>query len=389
MKIFRLIILLCLIPVTISGQDETKSIVLNGYLSGLQTVMFEKIDEEWTTENLFHNRLNINLYPIKNLTASAQFRTRLIYGETIKYYTGYTEIIGSDDGWLDLSFNIFSGESYVLNTSIDRLYAQYTIGHFETTIGRQRINWGQTYVWNTNDIFNVYSYFDIDYIERPGSDAIRLKYYTGYTSSIELAAKIDSSDRITAAGLVHFSLLGYDIQFLGGILSEEDFIAGIGWSGNIFDAGFKGEATYFHDISSFRDTSGMLMLSSSLDYTFSNSLFLQSEFLYTNKPYLPPGGFLGYYTAALNVKSLAFTKYSFFISASYPFTPIFQGSFAAMYFPKMKGFFTGPSLTYNMMENIDLSIFLQYFSGEFENSSTSGNNRENVILSYLRLRWNF
>jgi hypothetical protein len=389
MKIFRKIILLCLISTSISGQNETKPIVINGYLSGLQTIMFQKIDEEWTTENLFHNRLNINLYPIKNLTASAQFRTRLIYGETFKYYPGYTERIGSDDGWLDLSFNISSGKSYVLNTSIDRLFVQYTVGHFETTIGRQRINWGQTYVWNTNDIFNTYSYFDIDYIERPGSDAIRLKYYTGYTSSVELAAKIDSSDKVTAAGLVHFSLLGYDIQFLCGVLSEGDYLAGIGWSGNILNAGFRGEATYFHDIRSFRDTTGMIMLSTSLDYTFKNSLSLQGEFLYTNRPYVPAGGFLGYYTSPLNIKSLAFTEYSLFISLSYPFTPLFRGSFAGMYFPEMKGFFTGPSFTYNMMENIDLSLFLQYFSGEFENPLTSANTRENVMFSYLRLRWNF
>ena len=39
---------------------------------------------------------------------------------------------------------------------------------FIATAGRQRINWGQTFVWNVNDVFNAYSYFDFDYKERPG-----------------------------------------------------------------------------------------------------------------------------------------------------------------------------------------------------------------------------
>jgi hypothetical protein len=390
MKHFRIpAFLLLFCSVEISAQDNPKVLTLNGYLSGMQTVMFQDINKDWLTENLFHNRLNFQLYPFKNLTASVQFRNRLIYGETVSNTPGYADMIGKSNGWADLSFNISSGDNYVLNTAIDRLWIQYTAGNFETTVGRQRINWGQTLVWNPNDIFNVYSYFDIDYIERPGSDAIRLKYYTGFTSSLELTAKIDSSEKITAAGLFHFNIRGYDFQFLGGILEEEDYVAGIGWSGNISNAGFRGEATYFHDIENFQDTTGLIMASAGLDYTFKNSLLWQLEFLYSNKPFIPSGGFMGYYNSPLNVKALAFTKYSLFTSVNYPFTPLLQGSFACMYFPKLKGFFAGPSVTYNMMENIDLSMFLQFFSGEMKDPLTLETNRENITIAFLRLRWNF
>jgi len=355
----------------------------------MQTVMFQDINDDWLAENLFHNRLNISLYPLKNLSASVQLRNRLIYGEKVRYTPGYADMIGKGNGWVDLSFNIFTGDYYVLNTTIDRLWIQYTTGKFEATAGRQRINWGQTMVWNPNDIFNVYSYFDIDYIERPGSDALRLKYYTSYTSSIEVTAKIDSSKKITAAGLFHFNIRGYDIQFLGGILEENDFTAGIGWSGNILNAAFRGEMTYFHDIENFQDTSGLIMTAVGLDYSFKNSLLLQLEFLYSNKPFMPAGGFLSYYTSSMNVKSLAFTEYSLFASANYPFTPLLQGSIAGIYFPKLDGFFVGPSLTYNMMENTDLALFIQYFSGELENPVTQIKKREDITILFLRLRWNF
>jgi hypothetical protein len=389
MKGFKQFLLSLLIPASLFAQDEQKKIELNGYLTGMQTIMFEDIQDEWISENLFHNRLNLYLYPVKNLSASLQLRSRLIYGDMIESGTEYIDALDKDGGWLDLSFNLFSGESYALNSTIDRIWIQYTAGNFVGTAGRQRINWGQSRVWNPNDLFNVYSYFDVDYTERPGSDAIRLQYYPGYTSTIELAAKIDSSNKVTAAGLFRFNMLGYDLQFLGGVLGEKDYVAGLGWSGNIRNAGFRGEFSYFHDIENFSDTSGVIIFSCGLDYTFTNAFMLQFEFLYSNKSNMPPGGFLGYYDAPMNVKSLAFTEYSLFAAAAYPITPLLQANMAGMYFPDLKGAFVGPSLSYNMLKNLDLSLFIQYFSAELEHPFTLEKQRQNILLTFLRLKWNF
>jgi hypothetical protein len=389
MKRFKGFLLLLLIPASLFAQDGQEKIELNGYLTGMQTIIYEDIDEDWTSENLFHNRLNLYLYPINNLSASIQIRNRLIYGEMVESGSEYIDAFDKDNGWLDLSFNLFSGNSYVMNSAIDRIWVQYSAGNFVGTAGRQRINWGQSLVWNPNDLFNIYSYFDIDYVERPGSDAIRLQYYPGYTSTIELAAKIDSSNKVTAAGLFRFNVLGYDLQIIGGMLSEEDLVAGLGWSGNLWNAGFRGELSYFHDIDNFKDTSGVVIASAGLDYTFTNSLLLQFEFLYSNKSFMPEGGFLSYYASPMNIKSLAFTEYSIFASASYPITPLLQGSLAGMYFPDLKGAFAGPSLSYNMLENLDLSFFFQYFSAELEHPITLEKQRQKITLAFLRLKWSF
>ncbi len=111
----------------------------------------------------------------------------------------YAEMTGSDQGWVDMSWNILNEQSFFLNTTVDRLWVDFNYDKFQARIGRQRINWGQTLIWNPNDIFNVYSFFEFDYIERPGSDAIRLQYYPDYSSAIELAVKADYDNRITAA----------------------------------------------------------------------------------------------------------------------------------------------------------------------------------------------
>ncbi len=371
------------------AQNEDSPFEFQGYLSNMQSVMFEEPDEDWIMDNLFHNRLNFFWYGGEHFTGSIQLRNRLMYGETLQMIPGYVEALGQDIGWVDLSFNLLSGKSYVLNSAFDRVWLQYSTGAFVATAGRQRINWGQTFVWNVNDIFNAYSYFDFDYEERPGSDALRLQFYPNFTSSIELAAKIDSSNTLTAAARYYFNVLSYDIQILACLLQEDDFVGGLGWSGNIGGAGFRGEASYFHPVKNPRDTSGMFMFSAGIDYVFPNSLMLQGEYLYSSNPFSSAFGFLDYYSGPLTVKQLAFTDHTIFVSGSYPVTPLFTASLAGMYFPELKGFFIGPSLSYNVINNVDLGFFLQYFNAESTNPLNGSVFRQEISMVFLRLKWNF
>ena len=130
MKFFKQFLLILFFPVSLFAQEGQDKIELNGYITGMQTVMFEDIQEDWTFENLLHNRLNLNLYPVKNLSASLQLRNRLIYGEMVESGPEYVDALDNDNGWLDLSFNLFSGKSFALNSTIDRLWVQYTAGNF-------------------------------------------------------------------------------------------------------------------------------------------------------------------------------------------------------------------------------------------------------------------
>ena len=384
-----LFILLLIFSVSARGQDKFSSSEFKGYLSNMQSAMFEDPKEDWIIDGLFHNRLNFYWYGGEHFNASIQFRNRLMYGETLKLVPGYIDNIAKENGLFDLSFNLLSGESYVLNSAIDRIWFQYTTEGFSATVGRQRINWGQTFVWNVNDVFNTYSYFDFDYEERPGSDAVRLQFYPNYTSTIETAVKIDSAHRITAAAMYRFNVFSYDIQLLAGILSEEDYLGGIGWSGNIGGAGFRGEATYFHPKQNFSDTSGMFMGSVGLDYTFPNTLMLQGEYLYSSNPYTSSFGFIDYYGGPLTVKQLAFTEHTLFASGSYQITPLFFASLSGMYFPKMKGYYIGPNLSYNILSNLDLAFFLQYFNVAQESIISGNKSRQSITLWFLRLKWSF
>ncbi len=371
-------------------QADQKSLVLRGYLTNMQSVLMEAFGQDWKSENLFHNRLNFYWYPSDHLTANLQIRNRFIYGDLLESTPGYAKQVGADNGVADLSFNLSSGQSYLLNSTIDRAWLRYTRGNLVITGGRQRINWGQSFVWNPNDIFNVYSFFDFDYVERPGSDAFRVQYYTGMASLAELAFKIDSGKRVTTAGMYRLNVLGYDVQVLGGLLNSEDYLVGMGWSGNIGDAGFRGEASFFRPVEHFADTSGLFYLSLSADYTFASSLSLQAEGLYAEKPQRHEAeNFMEYYRGPLSVKDLSITEFSLFSQASYQITPLLRTGMALMVFPGISGYYAGPSCSYSLTQNIDLSCHLQIFSGRFQNALTGREERMNFNLGFLRFKWNF
>ncbi len=387
-KFAYFLVLLSLLTGRAAGQEK---ISFSGYLSDMQTVY--RIPDYWLWENSLQNRLNLDFYPTSWLSGSLQVRNRAIFGSTIGKIPGYGESIGGDQGGVDMTWatdgNLGDSAGYVLSSAVDRLWLQFTFGNLEVKAGRQRINWGQTLIWNPNDIFNSYSYFEVDYPERPGSDALRVSYYTGNASTIEVAAKIDSANRVTAAGYFRFNTLGFDIQFMGGIYQEEDLVLGTGWSGNLGSAAFRGELSYFRDLEQFKDTTGYLMTSIGFDYTFSNSLMIQIEGLYSGfAKEMDVNGFLQFYSGNLDVKNLGFTPWSFMGNISYPLTPLLNGAFATIWYPDWNGVYLGPSFDLSLNSNMDLSLILQYFTAEFENPS-GAKNREKNTFGFLRFKWSF
>jgi len=390
MKKILLFLLINIFLNNLFAQEETKKVELNGYLSNMQSVQFQDIHGEWINDNIIQNRINFNWYPTKHLTINAGLRTRLFTGESVKIIPNYGGLLkDSELGLWNMNYNVIEEQSVILNMNIDRLFLQFEKGNFSATIGRQRINWGNTFVWNPNDLFNTYSFFDFDYVERPGSDAIKLKYFTSEVSSIELAAKIDKNEDITSALLWKFNHWNYDFQLLGGILNSSDYAIGGGWSGAIKSFDFKGEITYLRPCKNISDTIGQLMGSLMMGYTFNNSLDLKFEFLYTEIPTNGISGFYQYYYSPLSVKTLSFTEYNLFLQAGYQITPLITGSLSGMYYPAIQGYFIGPSFDFSFTDNLYASVVVQTFSGEMKNPISLLKEREYATFGYLRLKWSF
>ena len=339
---------------------KQKNYIFNGYIKDMESVIIQDINHEWITANLLHNRLNFKWLASNSFTASIELRNRFMFGNMLTKFPGYNKTFETDHGIINLSKNLIDEKSYLFNTAVDRLWLQYSNEKFQVTVGRQRINWGQTFVWNPNDIFNTYSYFDFDYEEKPGSDAVRFQYYSTPASVIEFAVKENSLMKATLAGLYRFNKWNYDIQFLGGIADEKDFVLGTGWSGQLLKGGFRGEATYFHRMKEYNDTTGIFLASVGYDYTFKNSLFLQFETLYNgNDQSINILSLDQLNNSNINTKNLFLSGFSMFGSLTYPFTPLVSGSLAGITNIRHNLYFINPSVTISLKENLDLTIISQ------------------------------
>lgn len=348
----------------------------------MQSVMFDSLSGPFMNENLLHNRLNFKGYLNNNVSFAAEFRNRLFTGDLVRLGKYYTGLIGADQGMVDMSWNIVEKQSFLLNTTIDRLWLDFHFSKFQATIGRQRINWGQTFVWNPNDIFNAYSFFDFDYVERPGSDAVRLQYFPSSSSVAELAVKVDSDNDVTAAGLYRFNKWGYDIQFLAGLVNGEDIMIGTGWSGAIGSVSFRGEASWFDHYEDFPGDESTFLITTGFDKIFKNNSMAQLQVMYCNNP-LELSNFNSFYSGNLSAKDLAFSRFSAFGSFTWAASPLLNLTFFAMWLPDLEGYFAGPSMDYSLAENLDFSLIWQYFD------AIMNDEKSRINLGFLRLKYSF
>jgi hypothetical protein len=367
---------------SVHSQEKEKVITLNGYVTTMQSAMFDSLSGPFLNENLIHNRLNFKAYLNDKITFAAEFRNRLFTGDMVRYGRPYAGLIGDDDGAVDMSWNIIEEQSFLLNTTVDRLWFDIHYDKFQVTLGRQRINWGQTFVWNPNDIFNAYSYFDFDYVERPGSDALRLQFFPSSSSASEFAVKIDDENDITVAGLYRFNIWNYDVQFLAGYMNSEDIVIGAGWSGSIGSISFRGEGTWFDPYEDFPGDESTVLITAGLDKVFKDNSIAQVQLMYCNDP-VDIGYFGNFYSGNFSSKDLAFSEFTAFGQFTWAATPLLNFTLAAMWFPDLEGYFAGLSIDYSLSENLDFSLIWQHFDALMDGDRTS------INLGFLRLKYSF
>lgn len=382
MKKYLVVAVILLLPAETLFPQDRKSVSLTGYLTTMQSVMFDSLSGPFLNENLLHNRLNFKGYLSNNLTFAVELRNRLFTGDMVRIGKAYTGLIGLDDGVVDMSWNVVEKQSFLFNTTVDRLWLDLHYNKFQITLGRQRINWGQTFVWNPNDIFNTYSFFDFDYVERPGSDGVRLQYFPSSSSAAELAVKVNSDNDVTAAGLYRFNKWGYDIQFLAGLVNSEDIVIGAGWSGAIGSISFRGEASWFDQYEDFPGSESTVIVTTGFDRIFKDNSIAQIQVMYCNNP-LALNNFNSFYSGSLSAKKLAFSRFSAFGQFTWAITPLLNLTLSSMWFPDLKGYFAGPSLDYSLSENLDFSIIWQHFDAIMSGEKTR------INLGFLRLKYSF
>ena len=378
---FILFFIIILISLESTAQEKKSEFTLSGYVKYLPSYLdYNSSYFDSETIHLIHNRLNLRGYFGENFSLGLEFRNRMIFGEN--------SYISSDDGLVDLSHFIVDNTNFKLHSMIDRFWLKYQKDKIEISIGRQRVNWGINTIWNSNDLFNAYNFIDFDYIERPGSDVIRFQYTGDNLSSFDIVYKPTKNDGSVIAALYKINKMGYDFQFLAANYYEDVALGG-GWAGNLKNAGFKGEFTYFvakNLLVDGVDQDNSISLSSSVDYSFKNGFYILGSYLYNSNGFSDPSVFsLGSLTEnVLSPKNLMPSKNSYLIQASKPITPAINSSLTILYGQGVNFMFISPNITYDINKSFDLNFIGQFFYGEVD-----GNFQNLMKGIYLQLRYSF
>ena len=346
-----LLVLIMLWLNQLKAQEKETEFTLGGYINYLPSYLeFERSNEiDFQKNQLIHNRINIRGYIKDNFSIGLELRNRILFNEGE---------FNDDNGYFDLSHYYINNSKFKIHSMIDRMWLKYQKEKIEISIGRQRVNWGINTIWNSNDLFNAYNFIDFDYIERPGSDVVRFQYSGDNLSSIDVVYKPSTIEESSViAALYKINKMGYDFQFL---LADyyNDIALGGGWAGNIKNAGFKGEITYF--ISDEASENNSTSLSTSIDYSFTNGLYILGSHLYNSNGYSDPQQFeLGAITQdVLSPKNLMPSKNSYLIQASAFITPAINTSFTFLYGQGINFFFFSPNITYDISSSLDASFWI-------------------------------
>ena len=364
------------------GQNSDLNFSVNGYIKYLPSYLDYNLKPnklippsmlESQKIHLIHNRINLRGYYGNNFSLGLEFRNRMMFGDI--------QTIQSDGGLVDMSFYIFNEKNFILHSMIDRLWIKYQKNKLEISLGRQRVNWGINTIWNSNDLFNSYNFIDFDYVERPGSDVLRVIYSGDNLSSFEFIYMPNKSRRNIYAAMYKLNKIGYDFQFIAANYFD-DLVLGGGWAGNIKKAGFKGELSYFIN-NNFNNT---LSLSTSLDYSFKDGYYLLGSYLYNSQGSNSPGllNFINITDNILSPKNLMPSKNSYLLQISKSISPPLNSSLTIMYGSGINFLFLSPNISYDVNDKFDIGIIGQLFFMEDSGSLT------NLLRGiYLQTRFSF
>lgn len=375
-----IITLFCIVnPLLLFAQ--VNQLGINGYAKYLFTSCKNPETEIKLNDHLIHSRINMHWFPTSSLTTVIEVRLRGYYGDSIEEIPDFISSIKSDYDY-ELGTEIWQKKRTVSYGEIDRLYLDYSQAKYQITLGRQRVAWGTSLVWNIIDLFNPMSILDFDYEERPGMDALRFQYYSGDLSKLELVYKAGKNKYTQGyAGLFTINYWDYDFFILAAMYNNRKTLGGA-WSGDIKGGGFRGEfkiseppskgdstdypiyfmSLYGTDLTLYNHNvfSGVL----SGDYTFSNSFYIHSEVLFNSNGKTDNTGF--YWNQINETSMLSPARWSLFQEFAYDITPLLRGNLFLIYNPDDNSSLLAPSLKWSFITNLELLSILYVTSGQSE-----------------------
>lgn len=404
----------------IPGLEPAKSWELDGYVKYMGTLSYPDSSPD-SVDHLLHQRFNFEYRFDNELRFNVSMRNRVFYGDSAKI-PGYGDLIGLDPGYWDMSTTWLDKNGWVGNTQFDRAYidwkpSELAGGDWQARVGRFRINWAMSTLWNPNDIFNAYSIYDFDYEERSGADAVLVSRKLGFASSLDFVYNPNQDDKLTSYAARYLTnIASWDLQFLIG-KSGFDHVIGAGFAGDIAGAGFRGEVSYFDPQYDYwhieeaapngantsittainplvngaslssepqrLEASSVATLEMDYSFTSARNWMVRGSVLHISAPTESDSALL-YLNLPLTARTLSFTNWTSYLELGFDISPLSRVTVSGSFYDD-GSYFYGANMSYSLANDWTMLMVLQRFDG----SSDSLFSQSASTLGFVQLKWSF
>lgn len=292
-------------------------------------------------------------------------------------------------------------ENILYRIKIHRVYAKITSGKLTVTAGRQLVRFGNGRLWNPLDIMNPVSPTAVEGAEElPGTDALRIQYYP--LEMMELSLVLDQKryrDRIDDIRIRNSNTLGRlktsigdtEIAAIGGWIARRG-ICGMDGSVLVMDGIARGSLLY----SNPSDGEYYIQSGFGYEYTFRNGISLIAEYFFNGaasdhykdvKDALTDRSLNGVREKNYYILANQFiTKNRHYAGtvAGYDITALMRSDLFFMWDIEGNGLLALPSITYNLFQNMDISLsVITGLTGSSGNSDFDLYNRRCAVYGYI------
>ena len=247
--------------------------------------------------------------------------------------------------------------------NLDRISMNYSSQYADISIGRDAIAWGSARIINPTDVVAPFSFDQLDTEDRVGVDAIRIRIPIGVLGEIDTGYVIgEKFDYDKSALFLRTQLNAVETDFSISLIQfQRNLLAGIDITRGIGGAGFWLETAYvftkpFMDMNSPSDN--YLRSSIGLDYSFNGKLFTFIEYHLNGAGTVNPEDYIDNLNQPAYLQGGVYLFGVHYLSPgiSYQLTPLMNIGGQAIFNLSDKSATFIPQLSYNVAEDLHLSI---------------------------------
>lgn len=378
-KFVALLLLLACIPVLPADDEDTNDkgdLRFSGYFENQGYLRYSKSDEKFSLLDYNKLRIDLNANISSRLTFNADVIFMTYHGTTSYNLREFlpASISETIPDYMADSLQMSLEDDYYLNDAYLTIYLDWV----SIRIGKQQIPWGTGYTWNPTDNFHEKNQLDPTY-EKTGVDALKFEFPLGPEGSLTaVAAMKQNVEDPNFAVRLKQNIAGFDISASWQYINENKLnpdlmessiqsrnVIGFDFTGELFTLGFWGEGTYNMPIEGSIEPDNYTEFVLGLDYTFTNELYLMSEYLHRSEG-VP---------SSLNYSLSDFLKLFYgeitsigtdylLCGMNYPITDYIKIQLYSIFNLRDESWILIPWMVWDAADNLEVDLSLNFFIGE-------------------------